>query len=159
MPPVIPFEQALHKLEAYCAYQERCYQEVKKKIQSWNFGSTDSNALIDSLIDNGFLNEERFTYAYVSGKFRINKWGRWKIYAHLQQKQIGKELSKKAVSDIPEEDYMDTMLELIARKLSTMKESDEGKREKIFRYLMAKGFELEWIQRAWNTHESKNHQS
>jgi regulatory protein len=157
MPPVIPFDQALQKLESYCAYQERCLLEVKKKIQSWKLSSQDSTALIDSLIDNGFLNEERFAHAYVSGKFRINKWGRWKIYAHLQQKQIGKELSKKAVLDIPEADYIETISGLINRKLSTLNESDEAKREKVFRYLMAKGFELEWIQLAYKPYESKDH--
>ena len=60
MPPVIPFDQALKKLEAYCAYQERCPLEVGKKIQLWNFSAKESAALIASLTENGFLNEERF---------------------------------------------------------------------------------------------------
>ena len=149
-------DQAITSIKRFCAYQERAQQEVRDKLYEYGMSKDEVEEILSNLISENFLNEERFAYAYVSGKFRINKWGRWKIYAHLLQKQIDKELSKKAVLDIPEDEYMDSISDLIARKLSTLKESDGAKREKLFRYLLAKGFEMEWIQLAWKTYESKN---
>jgi regulatory protein len=154
MSPTISFELALQKLESFCAYQERSPQEVQKKISSWNFPDKERVLLVETLESKGFLNEERYVNAYVSGKFRISKWGRWKIYAHLQQKQIGKDKAKKAVLAIPQEAYIETLTELLTRKLSAFKDQNSSK-DKVFRYLIGRGFEYECVQQVWELHHSQ----
>ncbi|MCC7454537.1 MAG: RecX family transcriptional regulator, partial [Crocinitomix sp.] len=79
---------AKSKIEAFCAYQERSHFEVKNKLESWFIDFRDINLLISELIETNFLNEERFASSYVSGKFRIKKWGKIKIRQQLKSKQV-----------------------------------------------------------------------
>ena len=69
--------EAKTKLEALCAYQERCSQELDRKMRTWGLDQEDRDALLADLISNNFLSEERFAEAYVSGKVNIKRW--WKL--------------------------------------------------------------------------------
>ena len=80
-------EEAYRKALDYCAYQERCHQEVRDKLYYWGLHSEDVEALISQLISEGFLNEERFAKAYAGGKFRIKNWGRNKIKKELKHRK------------------------------------------------------------------------
>ncbi len=108
--------EAKQKVEAYCAYQERCDFEVRKKLQDWWMPQDHIDILISDLISNNFLNEERFACAFVSGKFRIKKWGRIKIKQHLKQKRISDYSINKGMQEIDEEAYLRTIQDLIASK-------------------------------------------
>jgi len=99
------FLEAKAKIEALCAYQERCQFEIDQKLISWGFNEEDSSALIVDLIKNRFLDEERFASAFVSGKFRIKRWGRIKIKAHLKQKRISVYSNDKALKEIDPDEY------------------------------------------------------
>lgn len=136
--------EAKQKIEAYCAYQERCDQEVRSKLNSWFLHSEDVDILISDLISNNFMNEERFAEAYVSGKFRIKKWGRIKIKQHLKQKQISDYSINKALSQIDEEEYWQTLQYLAENKLVSGK-NDWDRKAKLKRYLASKGFETSLI--------------
>lgn len=134
--------EAKQKIEAFCAYQERCDQEIRKKLQSWNLYTEDIDIIISDLIANNFLNEERFAEAYVSGKFRIKKWGRIKIKQHLKQKGISEYSINKAIEQILEEEYMETLKELYLTKLKSISKGNHlERRAKIQRYLVGKGYE------------------
>ena len=82
------FLEAKTKLEALCAYQERCSFDLDKKMKEWGVDTEDRNRLLAHLIEHNFLNEERFAEAYVSGKVNIKKWGRVKIKMQLKSKKI-----------------------------------------------------------------------
>ena len=84
------FLEAKTKLEALCAYQERCSSELQKKLVQWRFNQEDMDRLLAHLISDDFLNEERFALAFVSGKVNIKKWGRIKIRQQLKLKHISK---------------------------------------------------------------------
>ena len=138
--------EAKNKIESYCAYQERCDQEVRNKLKSWNLYSEDVDILISDLITNNFLNEERFAEAYVSGKFRIKKWGRIKIKQHLKQKNISAYSIKKAIATIDEDDYLKTVNDLLEAKSRLIKSKDKWDRlNKLKRYLASKGYETELV--------------
>jgi len=98
-------EQALQKLKHYCAYQERCHSEVKEKLYQLGVWKKEHDEIIASLIEENYLNEERFAVAYAGGHFRIKQWGRIKIKYELKQKQVSEYSIKKALKQIEDEEY------------------------------------------------------
>jgi regulatory protein len=136
------FLEAKHKLESYCAYQERCMQEIEKKLVDWGFYGEQQDNLIADLISNNFLNEERFASAYVSGKTRIKKWGRVKIKLNLKQKRISDYSLNKALKEIEEDEYLENLNNLTEKKFNQVKGKNKwDKKAKIQRYLLSKGYE------------------
>ena len=116
--PYIPsFLEAKTKMEAWCAYQERCQFEVDQKLFTWKFNETERSQIIADLISNRFIDEERFARAFVSGKFRIKHWGRNKIKQHLKQKRISDYSIKKGLQEIDPDEYWNTLKRLAERLL------------------------------------------
>jgi regulatory protein len=142
MEPKYSLLEAKQKLEAYCAYQERCDQEIRAKVRPWGMYSEDVDILISDLIQNNFLNEERFASAFVSGKFRIKRWGRIKIKQHLKQKNISNYSTNKALNEIDEEEYLQTLNDLLESKNRLTKATNKWDRlAKLQRYMHSKGYE------------------
>lgn len=140
------FLEAKQKIEAYCAYQERCDFEVRQKLFSWNLNLEDVDALISDLITHNFLNEERFAEAYVSGKFRIKRWGRVKIRQQLKLKKISVYSINKGMAVIDDDEYIKTAKELIESKSRLIKSKNQWDRiNKLKRYLSSKGYETELV--------------
>ena len=144
-PPKYTILEAKSKLEAYCAYQERCALEITTKLKTWYIFGEDQDFLLVDLITNNFLNEERFAEAYTSGKFRIKKWGKLKIKLHLKSKQISDYSIKKAINTIDEDEYLDTLNNLANKKWKSLNGSNWGKSSKLKRYLYLKGYENQLI--------------
>jgi regulatory protein len=144
------FLEAKAKLEALCAYQERCQFELDQKLISWGFKEEDRNALLADLITNRFLDEERFAIAFVSGKFRIKRWGRIKIRSHMKLKRISEHSIKKGLSQIDPDEYWETVLQLAEKKLADLRSPEDRwqKKAKIIRYLQSRGFEMDLSQDA-----------
>ena len=90
--PSYSFEQALVKMEAWCAYQDRCLFEVQNKLETWKIDFQTQDKIIEKLILNRFLDEKRFVESYISGKVRIKRCDRRKIKHQLFQKQVDKKL-------------------------------------------------------------------
>ena len=133
---------ALQKLMHYCAYQERCHQEVRSKLLSLEIYGDDLEEIIAELITENFLNEERFAKAYAGGKFRIKKWGKIRIKQELKKRKISDYCIKKAMQEIDEEGYMEGLYALIEKKRKTEKETNEFKlKGRLAKYAMSKGFE------------------
>jgi regulatory protein len=142
-------EQALQKLRQYCAYQERSHFDVKQKL--WELGghSGEHDEVISSLIEDNYLNEERFAIQFAGGKFRMNDWGRKKIYYALKEKQVSSYNIKKAMNAIDEEEYEKTLNNLAEKKYTSLKAEDYlVRRKKTTDYLLQKGFEPELIAKA-----------
>jgi len=148
------FDRALEKAMRYCSYQERCKLDLENRFVAWNVKKSDYKPLIDRLTEEDFLNEYRYIEAYVRGKFLIKKWGRNKIKMGLLSKQIfNEELVAKAFnSEIEESTYQNTIQELIIKKSTLINEVDSlKKRDKIYRYLLSKGYESEIVVRELKT--------
>ena len=136
-------EQALQKLKHYCAYQERCHSEVKEKLYNLGVWKKDHDEIIASLIEENYLNEERFAIQYAGGKFRMKQWGRVKIKYSLRQKQVSEYCIKKALAAIPETDYSRALQKLFDQKLKTLRSEKNIfiKKRKLQDHLLQKGFE------------------
>ncbi|MCW3089236.1 MAG: RecX family transcriptional regulator [Ferruginibacter sp.] len=140
-------QQALLKAKHYCAYQERCHSEVKDKLYGFGLNPNEVDQLISTLIEEDYLNEERFAISYAGGHFRIKRWGRVKIAYALKQKQISAYCIKKALQQIDPEDYLATLQRLFDEKLRTLKNEKNTytKRQKLQDHLVRRGFEADLV--------------
>ena len=143
---ILTKEQALQKLKQYCAYQERCHREVKEKLYALGVWKRDHDEIIATLIEENYLNEERFAIAYAGGKFRIKRWGRVKIKYELKQKRVSEYCIKKALKQIDESNYIDKLTKLAIEKYQSLKgEQYLIRKKKTIDYLVGRGFELDLI--------------
>lgn len=139
-------EQALQKLRHYCGYQERCHNEIREKLYNLGVKKTEHDILISTLIEEGYLNEERFAMTFAGGKFRQNQWGRNKIKYALRQKQVSDYSIKKALKQINENEYLAVLKKLADEKYDSLKgEQWLLRRKKTMDYLLQKGFEMELV--------------
>ena len=139
-------EQAKTKAESYCAYQERSQHEVRTKLYEWGLHTRDVEEIISELIQENFLNEERFALAYTLGKFRIKSWGKIKIRQGLKLKRIPDKMILKALKAIDPDDYLIKLTSLVEKKNASIKEIDPYKRRFLLsRYAASKGYEQDLI--------------
>ncbi len=135
-------EEATAKLMQFCAYRDRSHKEVEKKLKAMNMIPAAREHIIIKLMEEGFLNEERFARSFVRGKFRIKKWGRIKIKQELKKREISTPIIKLALTEIKETEYYESLEQLAEKKLALTKESDTFKRkQKLISYLAQKGYE------------------
>jgi regulatory protein len=137
---------ALVKLQNWCAYQERAQQEVRDKLYELGMWPEAVENIIAKLIEDNFLNEERFAMAFARGKFSIKKWGRIKIKMELKQKRVSDYCLKKALQQIDETEYMATLKKLIDAKRKLTKEKSPVKlKYKLMSYALSKGYEKDLV--------------
>ena len=139
-------EQALQKLKHYCGYQERCHSEVKEKLYSLRVWKKEQDEIIAALIEEKYLDEERFAIAFAGGRFRLKQWGRVKIKYELKQKQVSEYSIKKALKLIDEADYLKVLQKLATEKYAVLKDEQYLlRKKKTMDYLLGKGFEMELV--------------
>ncbi|HRE62235.1 MAG TPA: regulatory protein RecX [Ferruginibacter sp.] len=145
-------EKAWQKIKHYCAYQERSHAEVREKLYSFGLYKQEVETLLVQLIEENYLNEERFAIAFAGGKFRMKQWGRVKIKFELQQKAVSAYCIKKALAGIDENEYLATLQKLAKGKLATLKSEKNIfiKKTKLRNYLMQKGYEPSMIMEFFN---------
>jgi regulatory protein len=134
--------QALQKAKHYCAYQERSHYETAVKLYNFGLYKTEVEQILSQLIEEGYLNEERYAAHFAGGKFRVNKWGKVKIQYYLKQKRVSSYSIKKALNEIDEQVYIETLQKLVIDKWNSLKEEQYINRlAKTTHYLLQKGFE------------------
>lgn len=139
-------EQALQKLKHYCGYQERCHSEVKQKLYDLGVWKKEHDEIIATLIEQGYLNEERFAIAFAGGRFRIKQWGRVKIKYELKQKQVSDYSIRKALKQINEDEYILVLQKVAEEKYASLKNDQYLiRKKKTMDYLMQRGFEGELV--------------
>lgn len=137
---------ALQKLQAYCAYQERCHWEVNNKLRDLGIFGDTADTLIAQLIEDNFLNEERFAIAYARGKFRMKSWGKIRIQQELKMRHIPEYCIKQAMKALDTEGgYLETLERIIKQKGLEYSDNDPQKTSKLFAYAFRRGFESELI--------------
>jgi len=137
-------EQALQKLKHYCTYQERSHYEVKQKLYELGVRTNDHDEIIASLIDEDYLNEERFAIQFAGGKFRMKQWGKKKILYALREKKVSDYSIKKALAEINEDDYLVVLKKLAEEKYNLLKDEQHmDRKKKTIDYLIQKGYEYE----------------
>ena len=139
--PLTP-DQVLDKMAKYCAYQERCVKDVRNKLKNFDIPEEEKTEILDYLLDNRFVNDERFAKSFVRGKINQSGWGVNKIRFHLIQKGIDKDIIDEAIGQTDNEVYRQRLIDILKAKSKTIKaESDFEKKRKLAAYAMQKGFE------------------
>lgn len=142
MKEVYSIKEATNKIEHYCAYQERCHEEVVSKLWSMKLDSQEIDEIIAYLIGSNFLNESRFACSFARGKHRIKHWGKIRIVNELKFRKISTYNINLALKEITAEEYITTFHSLAERHWETIRETDSlKKRKKFCDYLLRRGFE------------------
>lgn len=138
--------EATKKIEYYCAYQERCHKEVVEKLVSYGMFSDAREHIIAHLIQENYLNEERFAKSFARGKFKIKKWGKNRIVQELKHRNISKYNIQIALKEISEKEYLSTLDSIAKKRWLEIKESHPlKKKKKLVSYLMYRGWESHLI--------------
>lgn len=148
MIPKYSEKEAYSKLQSYCAYQERAPQEVREKLRGWGFSKEESEVFIAALIEEDFLNEQRFAESFVGGKFRLKRWGRIKIQQALLQKGISETAARRALkSQISKADYHEALLGVLQRKANALDPELPlpARRQKLAAHGMSAGYESDLV--------------
>lgn len=142
MNPIYTIKTAIPKIEHYCAYQERCHEEVVQKLRSMKMDSDEIDAIIVHLIASNFLNESRFACSFARGKHRIKHWGKIRIVNELKFRKISQYNINLALKEITTEEYEATFHNLAEQNWESIRESNPlKKRKKFCDYVLRKGFE------------------
>lgn len=139
--------QAWVKIQKYCAYQERCHREVRNKLYEMGLVGEDVEDLMVRLIEENYLNEERFAQAFAGGKFRVKKWGRVKIVHELKARDISAYCIKQAMKEIDDVVYYEQLKTLLYKRWEEMKKEQNiyARKSKTGSYLIAKGYEPDLV--------------
>ena len=130
----------LKKLLHYCSYQDRCTQEVRTKLASFDIADSDKEKIMQVLVDEGFIDDERYASTFVRSKIHLKKWGVNKIRMSLKMKGVSDEIIQNALSEIDPEIYREELVKVL--KTKKINESDPYKRNaKLAQYAMQKGYE------------------
>ena len=145
-------QQSLPKAKHYCSYQERCHSEVKEKLYGFGLNKNESDQIISTLIEENYLNEERFAIMYAGGHFRTKHWGKVKIKYELKKKMVSDYCIKKALSSIDDTAYAKTLERLTELKLKTLKSEKNlfVRKRKLQDHLLQKGFESDLVREIVN---------
>ncbi|MFP2995520.1 regulatory protein RecX [Spongiivirga sp. MCCC 1A20706] len=134
--------EAKRKLEAYCAYQDRCHKEVITKLKNMNMIPLAIDTIVSHLIEHNFLNEQRFAQSFARGKFNIKKWGRNRIVRELKLRDISKYNIDKALKEIDSHAYFETLDALAKKRLAQLTDKNPyKKKKKLADYLLYRGWE------------------
>lgn len=133
---------ALNKAMALCAGREMCISDIRGKLVSWGVKDNDSEKIIIALITAKFIDEERYSAAFVKDKFRQNKWGKIKIGAALRMKRITDEVIRKALGNIDDAEYLDLLKSIVEKQRKSVKAKNQyDLKGKLLRHCLSKGFE------------------
>ncbi|RZJ25953.1 MAG: RecX family transcriptional regulator [Flavobacterium sp.] len=146
MQNALTINELKNKLEHFCAYQERCHDEVITKLRSFRIDQSEIDEVVVHLISENYLNEERFAQSFARGKHRIKNWGKVRIVSELKARNISQTNINTALKEITEDDYIAAFDNLAERHWQTLSgPNDLKKRKKFCDYLIRKGYENDLI--------------
>ena len=139
-------EEFFLKASYYCSLSEHCIKKVREKLVQWETPKEFIDPIIEKLLEQDYINEERFSRAFVKDKFRFNHWGRIKIQTHLRALEISSENIAKAMDEIDDDKYAEILDEIVEKKRKTIKKgTDYEIRAKLLRHALSRGFEYDLI--------------
>lgn len=147
-------QEAYLQLAALCAQAEHCEQEMRDKMRRWELDETVQNRIVDRLIKERYVDDERYARAFVKDKIRYNKWGRRKVQQALWKKRIDADIQQRVLDGIDEKEYLDVLRPLLKQKRKSIKaESDYELNQKLLRFALGRGFGFDIIRQCLDVGE------
>ena len=154
MKKAITEQEAYLQLAALCAQAEHCQQEMRDKMRRWGLDETVQNRIIDRLIKERYVDDERYARAFVKDKIRYNKWGRRKVQQALWMKRIDADIQQRVLDEIDEKEYLDVLRPLLKQKRKSIRAmSDYELRQKLVRFALGRGFGFDIIRQCLDVGE------
>jgi regulatory protein len=139
----LTYEQALTRVTSLCSASEYCIHDINEKLYRWGISNTDSERIIDYLLDEKYIDEARYAQAYTNDKLRFSHWGRIKIKSMLRMKHISDRDINNALDNISEEEYESILRDIIKGKAKSEGDAEDyASRAKIIRFALQRGFEM-----------------
>ena len=152
-------QEAYLQLAALCAQAEHCQQEMRDKMRRWELDETVQNRIIDRLIKERYIDDERYARAFVKDKIRYNKWGRRKVQQGLWQKRIDADIQQRVLDEIDEKEYLDVLRPLLKQKRKSIRAaSDYELNQKLVRFALSRGFTFDIIRQCLNVDEIEEYE-
>ena len=139
-------QEAYMQLAALCAQAEHCQQEMRDKMRRWELDESVQNRIIDRLIKERYVDDERYARAFVKDKIRYNKWGRRKVQQALWQKRIDADIQQRELDEIDEKEYLDVLRPLLKQKRKSIRAANDYElNQKLARFALSRGFTFDLI--------------
>ena len=139
-------QEAYLQLAALCAQAEHCQQEMRDKMRRWELDESVQNRIIDRLIKERYVDDERYARAFVKDKIRYNKWGRRKVQQALWQKRIDADIQQRVLDEIDEKEYLDVLRPLLKQKRKSIRAANDYElNQKLARFALSRGFTFDLI--------------
>ena len=139
-------QEAYLQLAALCAQAEHCQQEMRDKMRRWELDETIQGRVLQRLIKERYVDDERYARAFVKDKIRYNKWGRRKVQQALWQKRIDADIQQRVLDEIDEKEYLDILRPLLRQKRKSVKAANDYElNQKLVRFALGRGFTFDII--------------
>ena len=139
-------QEAYLQLAALCAQAEHCQQEMHDKMRRWELDESVQNRIIDRLIKERYVDDERYARAFVKDKIRYNKWGRRKVQQALWQKRIDADIQQRVLDEIDEKEFLDVLRPLLKQKRKSIRAANDYElNQKLARFALSRGFTFDLI--------------
>lgn len=139
-------DEALSKAAFLCSASEHCASQIYEKLQAWDVSGEDANDILNRLMEEGFIDNTRFSRAYCHDKFLYSHWGKVKIVQMLRRLRLSEDEIAEGVSTISEKDYLEALNGALRSKDRTLKDTNVYQRKgKLVRHLLSRGFEMELV--------------
>ena len=150
-------QEAYMQLAALCAQAEHCQQEMRDKMRRWELDETVQNRIIDRLIKERYVDDERYARAFVKDKIRYNKWGRRKVQQALWQKRIDADIQQRVLDEIDEKEYLDVLRPLLKQKRKSIRAANDYElNQKLARFALSRGFTFDLIRQCLDVDEESD---
>ena len=151
-------QEAYLQLATLCAQAEHCEQEMRDKMKRWEIDETVQNRIIDRLVKERYIDNERYARAFVKDKIRYNIWGRRKVQQALWMKRIDNDIQQRVLDEIDEKEYLDVLRPLLKQKRkSTKAANDYELNQKLVRFALGRGFTFDIIRQCLEVDEEMDY--
>lgn len=141
-------------LAALCAQAEHCQHEMLEKMRRWELPEEEQARVMQRLISERYVDDERYARAFVKDKVRYNKWGRRKVEQALWQKHIDEDIRQRVLDEVDDEEYLSVLRPLLKQKRkSTKANSDYELNQKLVRFAISRGFTYDIIRQCLDVNE------
>lgn len=139
-------EKALYRVAAYCSQAERCEFDVRKKLTNWELSENEQNRIIKRLIDEKYLDHNRYCRSFINDKIKYNKWGEKKIIYELRKKQIDEKIFSPIIAELSRDDFEEQLIHILKVKNRSTKAKDEyDRKNKLMRFALSRGFSMDLV--------------